>query len=222
MDAAKWADTHEGKFITGGSMINTCDEITCSRVGTLSAYGWSDDKIADALLLNKDQVAWAKTTQQYAENYHRYTVEKAEKAITRAEGWDFLEDKALEVVATALDYHRDPRFALQVAKVANQAHRRASGPEKVIDATKPNSVINLTLNANFISKKITKSESGDSTNAVIDIKPREHKILPKRQSDVPTPQAVSNLLAPARAKLRHIEGAEFLESFTMDVVPDDK
>lgn len=198
-------------------MTIQCDEITCQRVGTLAAYGWTDAAIADALLLTLDQIAWAKTTEAFKGNFVRYSAERIEKAVTVAEGWDYLEEKAIERLGQAIEYNADPRFALQVARVANQAHRRTEGRgDRVIDAGKPDQpkVIQLTLNANFITQR----QNGDT--ATLDITARSTKVLPRRQADVPTPQAVSNLLAPAREAVK-IKGAEYLEGLDFKMAENE-
>lgn len=198
-------------------MTIQCDEITCQRVGTLAAYGWTDAAIADALLLTLDQIAWAKTTDQFRGNFTRYSAERMEKAVTVAEGWDHLEEKSIERIAQALEYNVDPRFALQVARVANQAHRRTEGRgDRVIDASKSDApkVIQLSMNVNFISQKT------NGENATLDITARQPGVLPRRQADVPTPQAVSNLLAPAREKLK-IKEAEFLEGLDFKMAENE-
>lgn len=168
------------------------DRATCKKAGSLSAYGLGDRQIADALLLNEGQVAWAKSTQEFRDSFAVAAQSRAERAIELEEGWDALESRALATVLETIEHNRDPKFALHAAFVANKAARKSpSSAGRVIDAAHSGNVIMLQINQKFV----TKIQTGE-TQATLDITPAGDRLvpLPKKSHDVPTPKKVGALL----------------------------
>ena len=167
------------------------DAITRQRAGNLAAYGFIDTQIADTLLLNMDQVAAVMQTPEFHEAKSKALAERTQRQIDLEEGWDAVEEKALASILETLQYNRDPRFALGAAAIANKAVRRTPGGNgKVINAAKAGNVIVLQMNNKFVQKVQQQSEDGE----VVDVSPRPVTQIPKKRSDVPTPNAVSTLL----------------------------
>lgn len=177
------------------SLIDTVDAVTRARAGSLSAHGLSDLQIADILLLSVECVVAIRNTDEFKKKYSEEADRAIQAQIDRDEGWDAVEEKSLEVLIETLKFNRDPKFALLAAKTANSAKRK--------DKTQAPQVIDPSANnggsTNIIVLNINKTYADRATeqNKTIELNARPEKI-PQRQSDLPSPKAVENLLAPVK------------------------
>jgi len=173
------------------------DERICVKAGTLAAYGLSDLDLAAALLLTQEQVLDLKLTKRFKEAYSQHTMERANSLINRAEGWNAVEETGLAQVLQALQLSRDPNFALRAAVFANRAIRHTpSTVGRVIDASRAGNVVQLTLSKKFVTA--TKNEDGSSTVETVELTARAS--LPKKQSDLPNPRKISEILGIAEVR----------------------
>jgi hypothetical protein len=181
-------------------LYETVDAVTRARAGSLAAHGAAEQQIADILMLSLAQVVSVKETEEFKKKYSEVADEVIQRQIDAAEGWDFVEEKALKVIIETLDFNRDPKYALFAAKTANAAVRRKPQQQaKVIDASQQggnvtNNIIVLNVNRGYVNK-VTAPES----TPMIDVSP---KVVPnqKRISDLPSPKIVDELLGPVREK----------------------
>ena len=179
------------------------DRETAARIGNLAAYGLSDRDICDALLLSHEQITFARGMAEFKEAFAKQLADRQQQAIDLEEGWNLVEEKSLASVLDALRQRHDPRFALHAAYIANRAQRRTAAKiGRVIDASKAGNTIVLSLNKTYVN----------TTNA---IQITEQKInvttLPKKQSDILTPQRVSQLLGVKTKEQEIDELSELLE-----------
>lgn len=174
---------------------DTVDLVTRARVASLAARDVGDTAISDILFLTVEQVIAVKGTEEYKKKFAEVANELIQAQIDRDEGWDAIEEKALEAVLTSLEYNRDPRFALSAAALANKAERRRTnnrGPHVVDGAKQQTNVIVLQMNKTYVTQAV---ESGVGGNIkVID--------QPQRRSDLPSPKQVEQLLAPVQSTVR--------------------
>lgn len=167
------------------------DTNTRKRCGSLSAHGLSDLTIADILLLSIEQVVACRASPEFKEQYAAEADRSIQAQIDRDEGWDALEEEAVSQLLQNVKVMRDPKFALMAAATANRAIRRKQsvGEPKVADASKvETNIIILNLNKGFVES---------SGNKTIDITPKKPEQI-QRRSDLPSPKAVDELLAPLR------------------------
>lgn len=169
---------------------------TCARVGALAVYGMVDRAIADTLLITVEQVLLIKNTEEFKKAFAAKSQERQQRLMDLEEGWDTVEEKALNAVLENLEYNRDPRYALLAARTANSATRRSpSSTGRVIDASRASNVIVLSLNQNFVNKIAVTPNA-----AVLDITPAApREQLAKRRVDLPTPKRVAEMLQIGKA-----------------------
>lgn len=175
--------------------VDEVDATTRARCGSLSARGLGDAQIADILLLSYEQVVSVHDTEEFKKKYHEEADRAIQDQIDRDEGWDAVEAESLAILLSGLKFNRDPKFALMAAKMANSAERRARNKiqPKVIGEDLPpgqTNIIVLQINKNYAERD----------NSQIDITPRPQSI-PLKQSDVPAPKLVDQLLAPAKDRI---------------------
>lgn len=174
------------------------DVATRARAGSLAAHGLTDVAIADVLLLSLEQVKSCRESEEFKVKYAEVAKEQIDRQIDLAEGWDAVEEKAVQAVLESLQYNRDPKYALAAANVANKAERRKQirDTAPAIDASKAaggTNIIVLKLNQNFIT-----SQRGDESAKIIDVTPIDKSLIPRKQVDLPTPKAVEEFLAPVK------------------------
>lgn len=176
------------------NLAERVDETTRARCGALAARGLTDQQIADILLLTYDQVVAVRDTAEFKNKYAAEADRAIQDQIDRDEGWDALESLALENLLSTMKFNRDPKFSLLAAKFANNAERRArnTGPAKVIGSgeegkTTTTNVVFLQLNKVYATQE----------NNTIDVNARP-KQIPLKQSDIPAPKLVDEILAPAK------------------------
>lgn len=177
-----------------GNILETVDEHTILRAASLSAKGMLDTQIVDILLLTDHQLKALKTTDAFKLKYSEEATKAIERQFDLEEGWDSLEEEALGIMLDTMRVVRDPKFALQVAAVANRAERRAKNKDtapKVVDGSnKTQNIVILNLNRNYINK------SGDAKTIDVTARPAQ---IPLKQSDVPAPKLVDQILSDGEA-----------------------
>lgn len=169
---------------------DTVDAVTRARIGSLAAHDIGDGAIADILCLSLAQVIAVKDTEEYKKKFAEEADRAIQAQIDRDEGWDAIEDAALVQILQTLEYNRDPKYALFAAKTANQAERRSKNkntPHVIDNSKQTTNIIVLNLNKGYVEKQ---------QNNTIDVTPRGNGDQPRRQSDLPSPKIVAELLAP--------------------------
>lgn len=180
-------------------LISEIDLVTRARIASLCARGLEDRAVADILFVSAEHVGAVKETVEFKAKYAEEADRIIQDQIDRDEGWDGLETKALESLLEGLRFMKDPKLLLQTAMVANRAERRAKSKRAlqgkvvepiIVDATivQPSATI-IVLNRNYITTR-----AGDGA---IDVSARP-KEIPMKQSDIPAPKLVEEILAPAR------------------------
>ena len=167
-------------------MLETQVEINAQRVAQLTAHGCSDSQIIDALCLTEAELIELRATEIYKKSYSEKVLEKADYEDTVNSGWDGLEAQALEVLVSNLGWSRDPQFALNVARTANQATRRKAQGRDVIDGRTDNGRVVINLNATFVK------QLGNNVQVNVGDKPTPEKKI----SAVPNPKRVQEMLIP--------------------------
>jgi hypothetical protein len=163
------------------------------KAGVLAAFGLSDKTIADTLFLSLEQVSEVKASVEFRESCAKQTEERTQRLIDLEEGWDAVEQQGVAQVMQALQYSRDPDFALRAAAVANRAQRRApASVGRVIDASNVGNVITLTVNKNYVTN-IT-AGNAEASHAVIDAEATAKGEIPRKSSDVSSPKRLGELL----------------------------
>lgn len=168
------------------------DQITRRKCGKLAVYGLVDTQIADALMLSVEQVIAIKLTTEYKAAFSEAAVERIDRNIDLEDGWDVVEEKALQGILEQISFNRDPRFLLMAGRVANQAKRRTpTNADRPIDAMKAGNTIVLTLNQRFVN-----GAQSTENHASIDItpKPTMADVPMRKQIDMPTPKRISEIL----------------------------
>lgn len=170
---------------------------TCARAGSLAVYGMADRAIADTLLITVEQVLLVRQTEEFKKAFAAKSQERQQRLMDLEDGWDCVEEKALNAVLENLEYNRDPRYALLAARTANSATRRSpSSAGRVIDATRGSNVIVLSLNQNFVNKSAVAPDA-----AVLDIVPVPVRTeAARRRVDLPSPKRVAEMLQINRSK----------------------
>lgn len=189
------------------NIIAEVDDASCAKAGALSAYGFSDRDIADTLIISLEQVAWAKTTDQYKQMFADKSAERAMTAIDLSDGWDGIEKNAVAKVKSALEWNNDPKFALLAARTANAAKRSVgAGNARTINPSQAGRVLHITLNQQFVNRT-------QSTDNVIEASPARPAIT-RKKVDMPTAKQVTDLLAPARPLLEKMRAHDIEDQMT--------
>jgi hypothetical protein len=179
------------------TVAKTVDAVTRARAGSLAAHGLLDTQIADMLLLSLEQVVSCRETEEYKLKYAEVANEQIQRQLDLEEGWDGVEEKAIEQVLSSLQYNRDPKFALIAAATANKAKRRGTDAvrnPRTIDGSAPGgNIVILNLNKTYINN----NQGENKTTATIDVTPRVEN-QQRKVTDLPSPKAVEELLAPVR------------------------
>jgi hypothetical protein len=173
------------------------DPITRARAGSLAAHGLMDTQIVDILLISREQLEAIKPSPEYKTKYSEVAEEVIQRQIDMDEGWDGVEEKALAHVLQALEYNRDPKYALFAAKTANNAQRKTKrdDPRLTINAnSQQTNIIVLNLNKNFVDKTLNEQKDAGT----LDITPRQIEEQPRKRFDLPSPTQVESVLAPVK------------------------
>lgn len=189
------------------------DEVTRARIGGLAARDFSDQQIADVLLLTKEQVLAAKESPEAKKKYAEVADQQIQIQLDLADGWDAVEEKAVAQILQTLEYNRDPKYALFAGKTANTAIRRRNQlntEPKVIDNSKPNgNVIQINLNKTYV-----RNAAGTEENKTLDITPT--RAVPQlKQVDMPSPAQVDNLLAGVKSGTKDKVLTELEQAFEL-------
>lgn len=190
------------------------DVQTAAKIGNLVAHGLPDNAIAEALLLSAEQISAAKGMHEYKVALARQLAEQQQQAIDISMGWDKVEEIAVAAVLGSLAHRSDPQFALHAAYIANKAKRKtAASATRVIDASKAGNTIILTLNKNYVQKNEIVQIVAPVSNS--------HTLLPKKHSDVLTPQRVTEILG-VKSKAQEVDELSDLldQSGFVGVSPD--
>lgn len=174
--------------------IAEVDELTVRKCASLAAYQFGDQQIAETLVISVEQVMWARDTQLFKDTFAAKTFERAQAQIDLTEGWDSAETNALATVLEALQWSKDPKFALNVAVRANAAKRNVGLNARTIDPSKAGTSVHLTFNTRFVQQTIRNDNKIINTQTID--RPKVTKMV-----DMPTPSQVTDLLAPARPLL---------------------
>lgn len=172
---------------------------TIAKVGKLVAYGFVDSEIADTLLITVEDVQGIRLLPEFRKAQASELEAKATQQILLSEGWDAIEERALEKVLQGLNYNTDPRFALAAAKIANSATRSHShNGRKVLDAGRAGSTVVLHLGDKFIQNVQINGVPMDR-KSIVDANGNPQ--IEKKVSDVVSPHRVMEILGIDDAKI---------------------
>jgi hypothetical protein len=175
-------------------LISEVDAASIVRAAYFAAHSCTRQQIADILMLTYDHIVAIETTQAYKKKYAEEADSIINAEFERSAGWDELEGDAIAGLMEIMKYQKNPDFLLRVAAVANKAERRSKQSKtdaKVVDASAAgvtNNIVILNMNRGFVERQ---------QNNTIDVTPRP-KEIPLKQSDIPPPKLVDEILAPAR------------------------
>lgn len=96
------------------------------RIAWMAAHDVSAVQIAAAFGISEEKLALIRGTDEYASALQKVLLQKHAREIDTEDDWDSIEKQALSVVKENIRFNRDPDFALKVARVANDATRRAT------------------------------------------------------------------------------------------------
>lgn len=119
--------------------------------------------------------------------------EKFNAIQNKNEGWDAVEERALENILTNLTWMKNPDYALKVAAVANRANRR----------TKSNH--NVTLSPEALGARIVINLNQQFVDRIQAMAPaRMAQRIDAKQTDVLPPQKVEQLLGEPQVTLPEV------------------
>lgn len=181
---------------------NAIDEASVLRAAALAAYGFDDRKIADTLVLTVEQVEWARQQDVFRIAYAKKAYERTQAQIDLTEGWDSVEENSIAIVLEALQYSKDPKFALLAARTANAAKRNVGTTARTIDPSRAGTIVHISLNDRFVRATVNNGQAIDVTPQSVNSipTPRPLKIV-----DMPSPKQVTDLLGPARPLLERMK-----------------
>lgn len=153
-------------------------------------------EIAAIVGISESRISQICATEQYQEIYSKLAYEIVEQYNTLNDGWDSVEALALDCVVKHLEWQKDPDFALRAATMANRANRRGRFNNVPLQGrTDVRAVINLS--AKFVQKfeqhftpqpNVPRNLNGNPDKKI--------DMLPRKASDVLTPDAVEKLFEP--------------------------
>lgn len=125
-----------------------------ARVAAMKNAGMPDSQIATACGVSIDVLEKVYEKDSYKTEIAKIAEESFDKFNTLNEGWDMIENNAMNKVAEHLNKMPDPEFALRAAVMANKAQRRGRHTNTPIAAI-PNSQVTIQLTANFADRMQT-------------------------------------------------------------------
>ena len=153
------------------------------RVAAMKSQGISDDQIANACGIDVGVLASVYEKQAFKDELARLSSESFDKYNTLNEGWDMIENLAMNKVIEHVQKMPDPEFALRAAAFANKAQRRGKANNTPISAV-PNGQVTIHLHQNFADKLQTNFK-------VAERKPEE---VEQKANDFLAPKKVQTLL----------------------------
>jgi len=168
------------------------------KIANMVALDVPKTQIARAVGLSEGRITQILESEEFKEKLQVIESEELEKQQSLNDGWDTIEQLALQSILTTLQYNKDPDFALRAATMANRANRRgAKNNQPLQPQTGARVVLNLTQS--FVSKL----EGGEEkVNATIEVSADE---LDKKGEDAVSPKRVEELLAPEERKEQEYE-----------------
>ena len=154
-----------------------------ARVAAMKNAGMPDDQIATACSISLEVLEKVYAKEEYKAEIARITEESFDKYNTLNEGWDVVENLAMNRVIEVLDKMPDPEFALRAAAVANKAQRRGRHNNSPIAAI-PNSQVTIQLTANF----------ADRMQQDFTIQERKPEAIEQKENNFLAPKKVQALL----------------------------
>lgn len=131
------------------------------RAVQMRVVGVADDVIAEAVGLTVEEFAQLVTNENFIALYEKTKDEKLKQAFATDDGWDSVEELAINSLKDILKYNKDPDLVLRAATMANKAQRRTSaGNRPIQNGHQPagNNVVVLQLNKNFVVNMNARNE----------------------------------------------------------------
>lgn len=180
--------------------IAEVDLASRARIAALRARGLSEYSVAEILMLTPEHVKAVETTEEYRNKFGAEADRIIQEQIDRDEGWDGIENAAIEGVLSIMRFNKDPKFLLMTAQIANRAERRVRSRNVkpiIVDAAKiaePEEEGEVAPTAKIIVLNLNKTYINNQTNnGAIDVNARA-KEIPLKQSDTPAPKLVEGIL----------------------------
>lgn len=154
-----------------------------TRIAKMEHAGVSQDQIAQAFNLDVASLAEVQATDRYREELASIAAEAFDRVDVMDEGWDVVENLAMNKVAEHLHHAADPDYALKAAMVANKAVRRSKHVNEAI-GVQPNTQAVIHVNMQF----------ADKLQTAFVIEHKETTELKKKDDNFLAPKAVTQLL----------------------------
>ena len=156
------------------------------RIAKMEHAGVPANQIATAFNLDAGKLAELQQTPRYKEELAAIAAESFEKIDVMNEGWDIVENVAMNKVVEHLQRAPDPDYALKAAALANKAQRRGRHTNEVI-GQQPNAQAVINVNLQF----------ADKLQETFVIEQEPVKELIKKDDNFLPPKAVNQLLQKA-------------------------
>lgn len=132
-------------------MVTEKLDMAIARVAGMKNAGMPDDQIATACGVSVDILAKIYEKDSYKQEMAKLVEGEFDKFTTLNEGWDMVENLAINKVLDHVSKMPDPEFALRAAAMANKANRRGRHNNQPIAAI-PNGQVTIHLTANFADR----------------------------------------------------------------------
>lgn len=154
-----------------------------ARVAAMKNAGMPDEQIATACGITTQVLEKVYEKDAYKEEIAKITEQAFDKYNTLNEGWDMVENLAMNAVIEHVQKMPDPDFALRAAAMANKAQRRGRHNNTPIAAI-PNSQVTIQLTANF----------ADKMQQNFDVEERKSETIEQKDNNFLAPKKVQELL----------------------------
>ena len=164
-------------------MVTEKLQLAIARVAGMKNAGMSDDQIATACQVSSEVLQKIYERDAYKEELAKLVENEFDKFNTLNEGWDMVENLAMNKVIEHVQKMPDPDFALRAAVMANKAQRRGRHNNTPINAI-PNGQVTIHLTANF----------ADRMQQDFNISERKPEAIEKKDNNFLAPKSVQSLL----------------------------
>lgn len=164
-------------------MVTEKLQLAIARVAGMKNAGMSDDQIASACQVSLEVLAKIYERDAYKDELGKLVEDEFDKFTTLNEGWDMVENLAMNKVIEHVQKMPDPDFALRAAAMANKANRRGRHNNTPIAAI-PNGQVTIQLTANF----------ADRMQQNFTIAERKPEAIEKKDNNFLAPKSVQALL----------------------------
>lgn len=117
-----------------------------------SVLGMDLESISEILGCSLEDVTEVESNELYKQVRTLVGAAQAQARVDQTTGWDHIEDMAIKNLAARMPFEKDGEFLLRVAAVANKAVRRATNNENVLDPSKQNGRVAISLTSRLVER----------------------------------------------------------------------